>query len=59
MPEYATDRLLLRATAGLPLEGPLDIDFLIAAIQQCCKWRLMDCPSCQATADVIAMERAS
>lgn len=53
---YQTDRLLLRATAGLPLEGKLDIERLIANVQRCCQWKLQDCASCAAIASVITLE---
>lgn len=53
---YMTEQILLRAEAGLPLEGPLDVKWLSDRILACCQWRLSECPSCYAMAQVLVAE---
>ena len=51
-----TDLQLLRASAGLPLHGELNIPRLQADIARCCGGDLASCNSCAAMAEVIAAE---
>ena len=49
-----TDLQMVRANAGLPLVGEVNIPRLQQTVSQCGDGTGKDCPSCQATLEVIA-----